>query len=98
MTSVIGKWRIDPSDPKSLNTYGHVEMIFSTDGNLLYSIKEGDKVQHMFLTYELSGNVLLTDQPSQPNREESTIVVMDDGTLVLEYEGEVSRYIRVPNE
>jgi hypothetical protein len=63
-------------------------MIFHPDGRLVYEIHLQDRIQIMNLTCRISGNVIISDQPSHP-KEERTVFSFDDNgaMLVLEFEG-----------
>ena len=92
---LIGKWRIDPSDEASLGVYGDVELTFTESGELIYNIYNGEKMQKMFMTYEIKGDVLITDQINLPRKEETRFKVQNGNVLQLEYEGHISRYIKM---
>lgn len=69
-------------------------MAFSSDGKLTYSIHDGDKIQVINMVYEVSGNQIITDQPSNPRREISLFSFEPSGILVLAYDGEKTRFRR----
>ena len=91
---LIGRWKRDPSDPDTAAAYGDVTLEFRDDGQLIYVIHEGEKAQMMFLTFEVTDGVLITNQPSTPKEERTLFELTSDGKLVLHYGGGVSSYVR----
>ena len=86
--SVAGRWRqVSPAGED-------VTMVFTRDGKLTYSIHDGDKIQVINMVYEVSGNQIITDQPSNPRREISLVSFEPSGILVLDYDGEKTRFKR----
>ena len=69
-------------------------MAFTSDGQLVYSVHDGDKTQVIYMVYEVSGNQVITDQPSNPRREISKFSFEPGGILVLDYNGEKTRFTR----
>ena len=69
-------------------------MVFTNDGKLIYSIHTGGKTQVINMVYEVSGDQIITDQPSSPRREVSKFSFEPNGILVLDYNGEKTRFIR----
>lgn len=91
---LIGSWKIDPSDTKSIELFGNTKMEFTSDGKLIYRIETNNKLQQINLLYKTSGNVLVTDQPSHPSKEETIYEVLPDGRLKLVLDGQESFYIK----
>jgi len=69
-------------------------MEFRRDGSLTYTVPGDKREGKIFLTYEVEGNVLITDQPSEPRKEETQFRLTDDGKLVLIRDGQESKFIR----
>jgi hypothetical protein len=67
---------------------------FSPNGGLTYTVHTEGKRQVMLLTYRVEGEVLITDQPSDPKEERTKFKIRSDGTLVLLYEHRPSTYVR----
>lgn len=44
-------------------------MEFREDGQLIYTIHSNEKDEIILMIYEVDGDLLITDQPSSPNRE-----------------------------
>jgi hypothetical protein len=91
---LIGSWTIDPSDTKSIELYGNIKMEFTSDGMLIYRIVTNNRLQQINMIYETSGNILITDQPSHPSKEESIYEVLPDGRLKLVQDRQESFYIK----
>jgi hypothetical protein len=49
----------------------------------------------MRLVYRVDGDELITDQPSAPGEHRTKFSFDDGGRLILEDEGETSRFVRV---
>lgn len=69
-------------------------MTFEPNGDLVYTILQDDKQQHMQLTYRTEGNFLVTDQVSAPRQERSEFWLSPTGELWLKHDRIVSRYVR----
>ena len=85
---LLGRWTNDTGEP------GEVVVEFSSDGNLTYSIREAGRVQKLLLTFSVADGVIKTDQPSAPRVEETRYRITEDGRLELNYNGEVTTYVR----
>jgi hypothetical protein len=47
---------------------GNVTMAFGSEGKLVYCVEDEKKDKHyVFMTYEINGDTITTDQPSDPN-------------------------------
>ena len=68
---IIGTWRLDPNDLRSQQMYGNVSFEFKKNGELIYTIHINNKEQKILMNYEIKGNLLITDQPSNPHKEEN---------------------------
>ena len=86
--TLIGRWRqVGPTNEQS-------SMVFTDDGKLIYSIHEGDKTQVINMVYEVSGDQIITDQPSHPQKEISKFYFEPSGILVIDHQGEKTRFMR----
>jgi hypothetical protein len=92
---IIGRWRSDPDDPEAITMYGDVSLDFSRNGALAYTIHTEGKRQIVLMTYRIDGDVLITDQPSEPKEERTRFKITAAGKLVLEHEHRPSTYVRV---
>ena len=91
---LLGNWRTDPSDTDALERLGSVRLRFEDDGTLTYVIETESTDQVILLTFEVDGDELVTDQHSAPRIERTHFRFIQDGLLVLERDGESSRYVR----
>ena|SRR5215203_2635770 len=88
--SLIGQWtQIEPP-----NDAEEVTMAFGLNGELVYSIDTQEKTQIMNLVFEVSGDTLITDQPSAPQKEYTKFYFEDADSLVLDYDGEKTKFRR----
>ena len=88
MSSLIGRWRqVAPANEEST-------MVFTNDGKLIYSIDTGGKTQVINMVYEVSGDQIITNQPSNPRKEISKFYFEPSGILVIDYQGEKTRFAR----
>jgi len=71
-------------------------MEFTNDGKLIYSVDTGDKIQVINMVYEVSGDQIVTDQPSHPQKAISKFYFEPSGILVVDHEGEKTRFMRQP--
>jgi len=88
-----GVWQIDPSDTVAIERYGQASLDFRSNGELVYSVDLGDKVQQSLLTYKVVGDKLITNQPSYP-REEITRYELSNKKLVLHYRNVRATFLR----
>ncbi len=92
--NLTGIWITDPNDTVTQQLYGDVILEFREKGELVYKIIENGKEQVIFMTYEVSNGVLLTNQPSLPQRE-MTDFVLSGQRLELNFNGAKSKYIKI---
>lgn len=95
MKQLIGKWKSDLDDPLTKANYGQVTQTFHEDGRLVYIIHSPAKDEVMRLVYRVDGDELVTDQPSAPAEHRTKFSFDDQGRLILDDQGERSRYVRV---
>jgi hypothetical protein len=91
---LIGRWKIDPRDSRSIDTFGNTILEFKEDGSLIYTVKEASKDQIMILTYELDQDTLVTNQESWPQKEKTDIVSLTDRMMILKFDGITSTYFK----
>ena len=91
---LVGKWRSDPDDEAAIDEYGDASLDFSPNGGLTYTVHTERKRQVTLLTYRVEGEVLITDQPSDPKEERTIFKIRSDGRLVLLHEHRPSTYVR----
>ena len=89
--SLIGKWRqIEPQDDAE-----DITIAFGLNGDLIYSIDTEEKTQFINLVFEIFDDTLITDQPSAPQKEYTKFYFETDDLLVLDYDGEKTKFQRV---
>ena len=94
MNEISGIWKLDPSDTKSLQMYGNVSIEFKSNGDLIYTIHLKGKEQKTFMTYVIKDDLIITDQPSTKQKEETKFRILNDGKLELCFDGIKSKYIK----
>ena len=92
---LIGIWNSDQSDEPTKNCVGKVTMTFKEDGQLFYDIVAGDKLQRMNLVYKVSGDTIISDQPSHPQEQRTKFKIENGNKLTMEFDGEKTVFIRV---
>ena len=94
MTSaLIGRWRLVRTEGPA--NFQSVTMDFRPDGSLQYSIELPDRRQIMNLSYSVSGDIIISNQPSAPGEERTRFGLGTDGRLELDHDGTRSWYERV---
>ena len=91
----MGKWKLDPSDLKSLEEYGETMLEFKPGGVLAFTwLVDNGRRQIAFLTYRLDGQWLITDQPSSPREDRVIVEMASENALMLDRDGFRSFYVR----
>jgi len=86
---LLGRWRTLPE-----TTDEPVTMELDEHGSLTYTMHGAERDQKMFLRYRTEGDVIVSDQPSDPREERTTYRLTAEGLLVLIYDGEEWYYQR----
>jgi hypothetical protein len=89
-----GCWVLVRSEDPTIEIGEGVEMEFSADGKLTYTIKQSDRRQIMNLVYEVQGAEIVSNQPSAPAENRTSYAIDDAGQLVLGFGGARSWYQR----
>ena len=89
---LVGRWVIDPFDVEAIEVLGQANLEFRSDGSLVYSVVKADRIQTMFLTYRVSGDELITNQPSAPLEERTRFSFTQDGCLALTFRNQESGF------
>lgn len=84
---IIGTWILDDS----INEKEIVR--FDGDGKMIYKIDIGEKFEVIRMVFETENGIIISDQPSKP-KIAKTKYKIDSDTLILDHEGEISRFIR----
>ena len=93
---LLGEWRTDPNDQRSLEVFGEVTLNFEKDGKLTYSINVPGGPNVMHLVWRVEGKWLVTDQPSHPMPTRTEFDFGSDGRLLVRdiQSGEPTYYVR----
>ena len=83
---LVGRWSRVLSEAE-VSSNEEVTMAFTPDGQLVYIINDRDGKHIMNLVYEVAGDTLITDQPSEPKKEYTKFFFESNDILVLEYGG-----------
>lgn len=88
-----GSWKLLRTEG-NINLGEDVTLDFTSDGQLIYTVREGRTEQIIKLVYQIADNILITDQPTDPHEERNAFQVDRNGQLILEHEGGRSIFIR----
>ena len=86
--SLLGCWQ------RASSTGEDVDMIFESDGRLIYAIASGTTWAVMILTWCVDGDEIVSDQHSAPGLRRTRYSIDESGCLHLDYEGEHSVFRR----
>jgi len=92
-SALVGRWRLVHTEGPA--NFEHVTMDFGPDGSLQYSIELADRTQIMNLTYSVSEDLIISNQPSSPSEERTRFAFRADGRLELDHGGTRSWFERV---
>lgn len=88
--SLLGSWINEPDEPE------RIQIDFTSDGQLPYTIFYPDKEQKIFLTYWTKNNILFTEHPSNPREEQTVFKISNDGKkLTLVYEDQPMIFFKI---
>ena len=91
--NLVGTWILEgPS--AALADLGDVLLDFSDDGALTYVIRGEESDQIIYLTYEVDGSNIVTNQPSAPRIERTPYSQPDRDSLILGFGGIPCRFRR----
>ena len=96
-SGIIGIWNSDQSDETTKSSIGKVTMTFTEEGLLIYDIDAEGKLQRMNMVYKVSGDNIISDQPSHP-QEQRTKFNIDNEKLTLEFGGQKTVFVRAPKK
>jgi hypothetical protein len=95
MNNIIGIWHSDQLDAVTQKKVGMVIIEFKFDGELIYTIFENDKMQKIYMSYEILDNIIISNQPSSPQRIETNFRILSDDKLELTFDNVSTKYIRM---
>jgi ABC-type sulfate transport system substrate-binding protein len=91
---IVGTWKSDMNDSFTKNNIGDVTMTFTNDGRLTYDVLEKKKLQRIYMTYQISGDTIISDQPSHSQQQKTKFKLVDNNKLILEFEGIKTVFIK----
>jgi hypothetical protein len=91
-----GRWRVVRAEDPALEIGRGVEMTFSPDGTLTYSIEQADRWQIINLVYTVQGDEIVSDQPSAPAPHRTRYAFDAQGHLILTSDGARTWCTRAP--
>lgn len=91
---LVGTWNSDLDDQQTKNSIGKVVMTFTADGQLIYDSYEGDKIQRINLIFTTDGNIIISDQPSHPQEQQTEFKIENNDKLIMGFEGEKTVFTR----
>jgi len=92
-SALLGRWRLVESEG-AYDTGDGTTAEFTADGRLTYTIQKGDTRQLILLTWAVVGNVIVTNQPSQPAEFRTRFSFPSTNRLVLDLDGVQSHFVR----
>lgn len=92
---LFGKWTTDKNDKQTVSSLGDVTMTFTPTGELIYEIKEGERIQIINMIFWTEDSYIISDQPSHPNKEKTKYAFETNEYLFLEFEGQTTKHIKV---
>ena len=90
---LLGRWRLLRAEP-ALDFAPGVCMDFQRHGRLLYSFDVGGHDQIVRLVYQVTGDVLRTDNPTAPHAVETHFHRGEAGVLVLDFSGNRAWFVK----
>ena len=94
-SSLIGTWSSDINDKITLDSVGNCKMTFTKNGELIYDIIENNKIQRINMVYFIKEDVIYSNQPSSPKQEKTKFTFYNEYTLILEFEGQSTKFKRI---
>jgi len=92
---LFGKWTTDKNGKLTVDFLGDVTMTFTTKGELIYEIKEDDRLQIINMIFWTEDNYIISDQPTHPKKEKTKYSFGTADSLILEFEGQTTRLIKI---
>ena len=93
-TGLVGVWNSDLNDETTKNSIGNVTVTFTRDGALIYDIHEDNKLQRMNMVYRVSGDTIISDQPSHLQEQRTKYKLENHDKLILEVDGIITVFNR----
>jgi len=89
-SKLFGKWVLKAVDGARCERSNKETIKFKPNGILLYGFISEGKTQYAILTYDIQGDKIISDQPTAPRLEKSEYNLLDDNTLQLHYDNQIS--------
>jgi len=89
---LLGRWIPDSAAAGGEGPFAEVE--FRQDGKLRYALKGQGLDDALVLDFRTEGHTIVTRPPGATADAKTTYEMEADGSLVLEYGGHKSRYVR----
>lgn len=86
MNEIFGCWEIDSDDVRSLDMYGNISMEFKKTSELIYTVYSDNKTEIILMTFQIKDNLLITDQLSVLNRQETEFRLVSNELLELYFD------------
>lgn len=93
---LLGRWRLLRAEP-GLDFAPGVAMEFAAGGRLRYSFDVGGRVQAVALVYQVTGDVLRTDNPASPHAVETHFRRGEGGVLEFDFSGVRAWFVQETN-
>ena len=90
---LLGRWELVRTDHEFVD--GKVLIEFTADGKLNYSIAGAATTDLIEMVYGIDGDVIISDQPSDPGKERTKYSFDDAGMLVLKMKKGTSWFKRL---
>jgi hypothetical protein len=90
---LLGRWRLQRADA-TLDFAPNATMEFLRGGRLRYSFEVSGSAQTVMLVYRVDGDMLLTDNPSNPHVRSTRLRFGAGDVLVLEFAGATAWFVR----
>ncbi len=94
ISKIIGRWKLLRSQSEIAES-DQMTMEFQDDGKLIYANMLENGEQIVELVYAISGNILITNQPSATEKEFVKFSFDTENILILDYEGNKSWFARI---
>ncbi|MDP1802117.1 MAG: hypothetical protein Q8L81_12240 [Bacteroidota bacterium] len=89
---LFGIWISDTNDEITKKAIGDTSMTFTEDGKLIYDVLESEKIQRINMIYWTEGDIIFTDQPSNPREEKTQYSFPNKDNLLLSFGGQLTRF------
>ena len=92
---LFGVWVSDVNDEITKKAVGRTSMTFTEDGKLFYETTESGKIQRINMIYWTIGDIIFTDQLSNPREEKTQYSFLDKNKLILNFNGQITKFNKI---